>query len=375
MRNGVKFANYVGVIQIGNLVIEILPKADKATLSKENEIETYDKWRRVLLKMLAISGNLKIDSVSQSFLKKRYNSLLELYFEIYLNEVSLLLRRGLVKKYRKDAANVKALKGRINFARNIQENLIHQERFHTTHQCYDFEHLINQILLKGLKVLKQLSNRESIISRVNKLRFAFPEIKEINVDQASFVKINLNRKTETYSEAIKIAKMLILNYSPDISKGQDDMLALLFDMNMLWEKYIYRMLKRREDAELKIGFQESDKFWNNRAIHPDIVIRKKHLIDNEEYWKPYIIDTKWKIVEPSKPSDDDLKQMFAYNLYWDARKSILLYPKTGEKKDGKFGEYHKGHIESHFCKVGFVDVLNEKGELNMGVADDVIRKI
>tara|TARA_Y100000031_G_scaffold84304_1_gene92724 strand:- start:292 stop:1407 length:1116 start_codon:yes stop_codon:yes gene_type:complete len=371
----VKFANYVGVIQIGNLVIEILPKADKATLSKENEIETYDKWRRVLLKMLAISGNLKIDSVSQSFLKKRYNSLLELYFEIYLNEVSLLLRRGLVKKYRKDAANVKALKGRINFARNIQENLIHQERFHTTHQCYDFEHLINQILLKGLKVLKQLSNRESIISRVNKLRFAFPEIKEINVDQASFVKINLNRKTETYSEAIKIAKMLILNYSPDISKGQDDMLALLFDMNMLWEKYIYRMLKRREDAELKIGFQESDKFWNNRAIHPDIVIRKKHLIDNEEYWKPYIIDTKWKIVEPSKPSDDDLKQMFAYNLYWDARKSILLYPKTGEKKDGKFGEYHKGHIESHFCKVGFVDVLNEKGELNMGVADDVIRKI
>jgi len=367
IRNGVKFANYVGVIQIGNLTIEILPKADKVALTKENQEGNINRWRKVLLKMLAISGNLKIDSVSQSFLKKRHNSLLELYFEIYLNEVSLLLRQGLVKKYRKDASNVKALKGRINFAKNIQQNLIHQERFFTIHQQYDYEHLINQILLKGLSVLKLLSNDDSIRSRVDKLRFTFPEIQEINIDQASFVKINLNRKTESYTEAIKIAKMLILNYSPDISKGQDDMLALLFDMNKLWEKYIYKRLKQGENGNYTVSFQENQEFWENRIIKPDLVIVK----DEETT----IIDTKWRLAEPNKPSDGELKQMFAYNLNWDARKSILLYPKVGKKVEEEFGKFHKGMKGVHLCKVGFVDVLNEEGELNMEVADEVINKI
>ena len=82
IRNGVKFSQYVGVIKIGNLVIEILPKADKDILTSNNKDTTIDKWRRVLLKMLAVSGYLKVDSVSQSFLKKRHNSLLDLYYEV-----------------------------------------------------------------------------------------------------------------------------------------------------------------------------------------------------------------------------------------------------------------------------------------------------
>ena len=77
--------------------------------------------------MLAVSGNLQIDSVSQSFLKRRNNSLLDLYFDIYLNEIESILHKGLVKKYRQDASNVKALKGRMNFAQNIRKNLRSEE--------------------------------------------------------------------------------------------------------------------------------------------------------------------------------------------------------------------------------------------------------
>ncbi len=366
IRNGVKFNSYVGVIQIGNLVIEILPKADKIELTKENEKQRTDKWRRVLLKMLAISGNINIESVSEALLRKRA-TLLDLYLEMYLKEVSQILRRGLVKKYRKETSNVNALKGRILFAKNIQKNLIHQERFHTTHQRYDYEHLINQILIKGLRVLGKISGNEAIISKVNQLYFAFPEIHEINIDQAAFDKVNLNRKTESYSEALKIARMLILNYSPDISKGQDDMLALLFDMNMLWEKYIYKKLKQGENGCYTVSYQDRAHFWESREIRPDLVIRQGG--------DTIIMDTKWRLAEPNKPTDDELKQMFAYNLYWGAKKCVLLYPKTVQKYDGKFGKFHKGHEEGHFCKVAFVNVLNSDGELNLGVAEEVLEKI
>ena len=171
---------------------------------------------------------------------------MDLYFELFLSEVNLLLQQGLIKKYNKKSGNVLALKGRLDFAKNIQQNVIRQERFHTTHQIYDYNHLVNQIIYKALNVLKSISNNTYLIDSVNRLLTNFPEIKEIEINKYHFDKVISNRKTEPYNEALKIAKMIILNYSPDIKGGDENMLALLFDMNKLWEEYIYRILQKHK---------------------------------------------------------------------------------------------------------------------------------
>lgn len=122
IRNGVRFNNYVGVIQIGGLTIEILPKADKVNLAKKEDCEN---WRNALLNMLAVCRKIKVESVSEASLNKRYYSLLDLYFDLFLDEVNNLLRKGLIKKYRKETSNISALKGRIDFSKNIQHNIVH----------------------------------------------------------------------------------------------------------------------------------------------------------------------------------------------------------------------------------------------------------
>ena len=58
---------------------------------------------------------------------------------MYIQEINKLLHIGLVKKYRKETNNVKALKGKLEFAGNIRKNLVHKERFYTTHQVYNKE--------------------------------------------------------------------------------------------------------------------------------------------------------------------------------------------------------------------------------------------
>lgn len=378
IRNGVKFGQYVGVIQIGNLTIEILPKADKQTIAKHEYDSLSWRWQKVLLKMLAISGEIELETVSEASLRKRF-TLLDLYFEVYLQEVDALLRRGLAKKYRQNEGNVKALKGRLNFSRDIQRNCIHRERFYTCHQSYDHEHLINQILLKGLKILDVLSSGSMLNDKIRKLMFYFPEIREIAINKESFSKIRLTRKTREYTKALAIAKMLIMNYSPDISKGDENMLALLFDMNKLWEKYIYKQLKAREGEHLRVMCQSHDIFWESKHIYPDIVIQKKRIVNIggiiEEFWEPCIIDTKWKLIDVNKPSDDDLKQMYVYNMYWNSPKSILLYPKLAGAKDSNFGKFHKGRDGVNQCKIGFVSVLDEREGLNQQVADEILFKI
>ncbi|MDW5288878.1 5-methylcytosine restriction system specificity protein McrC [Formosa sp. PL04] len=363
IRNGVKFKNYVGVIQIGNVTIEILPKADRQS-SNQNE---RGQWHSVLLKMLAQCKKIKVDSVSKAALKKRHHSLLDLYFDLFLDEVNMLLSRGLIKQYRKQSGNVLALKGRLDFSKNIQHNLVHKERFYTNHQVYDYNHLINQILLKALLVLKKTSNNISINDKIERILSCFPEVKEIKINKSHFDKLTANRKTTDYQEAIKIAKMILLNYSPDIKGGSENMLALLFDMNMLWEEYVYRMLAKTQTEKMKVKFQNRKPFWDTKVIKPDIVIEKTE--ENNTVSK-YVIDTKWKIINPKQPGDNDLKQMYAYNMYWEANKSMLLYP-TSEYCMTDFGKFHKGRTEENQCKLGFIKVM-DNDTLNKNIGTDIL---
>lgn len=367
IKRGIRFGSFVGVIQIGGLTLEILPKTDRQIHYKQKD---YDTWRLVLLRMLSLCQRIRVNAVSEASLSRRYNSLLDLYFIIYLEEVNQLIHQGLIKKYRKESRNLHALKGRIVFPRHIQQNLIHQERVYTEHQVYDYEHLINQILLKGLSILSVISYNPLLRDRINRAIRDFPEIRDINITKQHFDNLRLNRKSDPYRRALNIARMIILNYRPDIKTGQENMLALLFDMNKLWEEYIYRMLKRCETPGIKIKEQKSKYFWEQKSIRPDIVV--EYITDGVT--QTFVIDTKWKIIETNEPSDDDLKQMYAYNAYWDAEKSMLLYPKTSEQPE-KFGVFHKGFPEKTKCKLGFINVLKEHGGLNTSIGEEILGKL
>lgn len=357
IRDGIKFKEYVGVIQIGDITIEILPKADRNENSDE---ESTNKWRKVLLKMLGYCNKINLETVSDANLSKRTNSLLDLYFERFINELEKLLHLGLIKKYRSESGNVTALKGQLQFAKHIQQNIVHKERFFTKHQVYDREHLVNQVLLRALIILSKVVRNPNLIDKTKRLLLNFPEIKEIQINSSHFDKIKLNRKSWGYQEALQIAKMIILNYSPDLKGGNENMIALLFDMNTLWEEYVYRMLLRVKQTTLRIQAQGVDHFWNNKMIRPDIVI------EEIETKRNFIIDTKWKVIDNNQPSDDDLKQMYSYNQYWSAAKSILLYPNVNNI-DSHFGVFHKGINGITLCKLGYIDVtLGDQLDLDIG---------
>lgn len=359
IHKGIRFGSYVGVIQIGGLTIEILPKADN------NENADKNLWQNVLLNMLKVCKYIQVESISETQLKKRYQSILDVYFELYLIEVERLVKKGLIKKYRKNQSNQNALKGKLLFSQNIQQNLVHKEHFYCEHQVYDKNHLLHQILLKGLLVLKTFAN-DALKDKMNRLLYEFQDFENINIQKKHFDKIIINRKNYDYQKAIDIAKIIILNYSPSLNYGNDNLLTLLFDMNVLWEEYIFRILQKHKTDEIEVSFQNSDKFWENKRIRPDIVLKTEY--------ETFVIDTKWKIIEANNPSDDDLKQMFVYNLHWKAEKTLLLYPKTNQI-DSNFGTFHFDNLGKK-CKLGFVDITNEMTIKNSKrVANEVFEKL
>ena len=292
INNGVKFKHYVGVISVGNLQIEILPKADRAIAEDE------ETWENNLLEMLKVVYKLKVTLPSKANLLQRRSHVLDVFLNHFLDEVENITHIGLVKAYRRIEGNNPSLKGRLVMSKHIVKNLIHKERFYVDYTTYDRNHIFNRLLYK-----------------------------------ASF-----DRKTEDYRDAMDIAKLILLNYMPSMTYNRsNNVMALMFDMNKLWEEYVYITLKRQLrtiDSKYTVGAQRRKEFWTSakvggKIVKPDIVVKYE---DN----CIAVLDTKWKCPKDGKPSDADLKQMFVYQDYWDTNKTALIYPGNEENVAGDF---------------------------------------
>lgn len=361
---GLKFNQYVGVLQVKGLTIEIHPKADK--------YDSDDQWKNVLIPMLKACGKLKVKNAGKAQLNKQKVNLLEIYFEKYLEELNTLLHQGFIKQYRKQTANVTALKGKLEFAGNINKNLVHKERFYTTHQVYDRDHLLHQILFCALKIVGGFTQGTYLYNLVKRIEFRFPKLSPKNIKPKDLDRVKLDRKSTAYKEALDLAKLIILNYSPDLSGGKQEMIALLFDMNNLWEAFVLKQLQKyaQQNRNIEVYELENKTFIGNHSLRPDIRI-SVNAID-------YIIDTKWKIPYNDKASVQDLRQMYTYGRYWKAQKTILLYPgDTLSSQVYKSFTTDNDYLEQntfHQCKIGFVSVLAQttNHSLNLNLASDII---
>ena len=346
INHGVRFKSYIGAIRIGNTTIEVLPKADKVSGNKES-------WQSVLLDMLKTCHLLSAKQSGEANLKLKANSIFELYFELFVNEVEQLLRKGFIKKYQKKEGNKAALQGALLFSQHLAKNSVHKERFFVRYSHYNKNHIYHQILFEALLVIQSLNTSVLLSDRIGRILLDFPLVHRIKVSEKTFTALAINRKTAPYQLALQIAELILLNYRPDIRSGSRDLIAIMFDMNVLWEEYVYQVLRKYKPQGYEVYAQRSKTFWNNITARPDIVIKK-----GEE---TFILDTKWKLVDTNKPSVDDLRQIFAYNHLWRSSKSLLLYPGVDKKDSKQFINYtpsgftNKG--DKHGCKVGFINVL------------------
>lgn len=355
------FNSYVGVIQAGDRVIEILPKADNLSTTEE---QAKVKWQSALLYMLKIAGYIKLNNIEKALQQTQSNNLLDIYIYTYLKEVASIIHAGLVKKYHQVENNGRVLKGRLLIENQIKHNIIHKERFFTEHTIYDRNNIYNAILKAALEIIHKSSLNYGIKQLTSKHLLHFEGVNKWIGQPADFIKLRFDRKTKSYEYAIELARMIILHYSPNMAAGNRPILAILFDMNRLFEKYIYSIIKKEEknftDYMLHVKQQNSKPFWGDRPIRPDITIefRPKDSLPTIKSHK-IIIDTKWKIISAANPSDDDLKQMYAYNLQFGAANSILLYPSTGQKSTEtiKYAREDSNFYFEHGCRLYFANLF------------------
>lgn len=337
-KKGIKFCQYVGVITVKDLTIYVLPKADKDAKDGDKDL-----WQERLTFMLSQVYKLNVQTTSPANLQRKPNVLLNIFVKKFLDEVAILLNRGLIKTYRKTDGNRTALKGKLLFNKQIAYNCVHQERFYVRYTTYDYNHILNRIIRQALLAIHDITNSSDIKGRATSTLFNFPELDEIAVTPELFSRLVFDRKSEDYRNVIKLAEMILLNYSPDLHNGNNHVWTLMFDMNKLWEEFVYVTLKCKLTG-CTVMAQKQKPLWesdhNRKTVRADIVVKNN---DGEIF----VLDTKWKMPRYDGkivPSDADLHQMYVYlDIYGDnqscekAKKVALLYP--GQETDDVHGEF------------------------------------
>ncbi|WP_022669797.1 McrC family protein [Hippea alviniae] len=321
-RNGnLKSQNYVGIIQTKlGFVLEILPK-----ISDE---EDKDKSKAVLLRMLKTLRDSPFRNYQMANLKIEKLPIFEIFIKMFLDELGILIRKGIKNDYVLQEENLPYLKGKLKISEHIIKNLIHKEKFFVEYNEYMQNRVENQIIKTTLLFLQKKTKRFQKLIR--KYLFVFDDVDEIYDVKSAFAKISLDRTIKYYENVLIFCKIFLLNRSFSPYKGDSVAFALLFDMNRLFEDYVGSYFKKHyknvvlQHREYHLLRQGGEKFFN---LRPDIYMEDENII----------LDTKWKIIKEEKDiSQDDLYQMFTYAMRYNSHKVYLIYPKIQDLKIDDF---------------------------------------
>ena len=325
---GVQAKYMVGVIKCKNIQIQILPK-----LICENDEDRC--ILKNLIYMLSFTKKLDIKANEAAKLANTRNPFLEVLIREYANSLFECLKRLTPKKYVREEDNLTYLRGKLKFTENIRYNAANQAKFYCEYDEFSENNILNQLFLFVATCLYNISgdgnNRKILKFIIN----YYSDIELQRFDKFKVNKIILARNQKLFQKPFNLAKMFIENASVDLSCNKFENITLVWDMNKLFEEFIFEVMKKYSS---ELGYtptaQKHRKLLvdeNNstlRSTYVDIMLKKHG--ENEEI----VLDTKYKKFEKIDDfSDNDVFQVSSYCLLHGADHAILLYPQWMEKID------------------------------------------
>jgi len=360
---GIKANYHVGVIKYKDFQLQILPKL----IAKEDDSAEGDK--RILenlIFMLSYTKKLDIKTTDSVDLSKTQNPFLEVLIKEYANSLFEALKRLTPKNYIQEENNLHYLKGKIKFSENIRYNCVCKSKFYCEYDEFSENNILNQLFLFVAKCLYEIS-QNSANKRVLKLIIDyFADVKFVRFNKFSCEKIQLTRSQKFFEKPFKLAKMFVEKSSLDLSNNRFENISLVWDMNKLFEEFIYQVLRNTDGVN--VTSQQIKRLLRDKSGSTRRDTKVDIMVDDE-----IVVDTKYKRFEGlSDVANADIFQVSTYCRLHDKNCALLLYPQWNENdiEEQMFLEYClnvKNQENKCYLKFASVDLrrnLRAENELN-----------
>ena len=330
---------WVGVVQVPGVQIEILPKIDALTEAEADSesVETRYQARRNLLYMLSVSGDVPVRSRDVARLATRQAPLSETLAGIFADRLRQELLRGPERAYREHEANLRSFRGKLLVARQTLRNAAHRERFYCRFDEFSDDTLMNRIFRSSCRILLKVTRTPATQDILRQCMLLLDGVADTAIQEADFGRIALNRQNERFEDVLRFCRLLLAGRTPTVQAGGTRTFSLLFDMNRVFEGFVAAFLRRfvvpRIDGvkvflhagRRKRHLMESDGAGVLR-LEPDVLVEGPGN-------RRLVMDTKWKLLSPGRRgrggvAEADLYQLYAYTRRYGCERSVLLYPHT-----------------------------------------------
>ena len=306
-------SNAIGQIVLGDHIFNISPK-----IQDDHFIEIY-KLDKNKDKNIWIEDNQGTAAKGEIFY---------LIINDFLNGVEKVVSKGIRKGYKQFEDELKYIKGRVNVMETTRNLLSGKLAIKTEYEEFSIDTALNRLIKSALFEIKTLHISESLhvtssdfietlVSKASKLYNHFEFIPDY---LASDLRVNVDRNTKYYEQALVGAKNILQSYGAEVTVGDVTASARMMNTFMVIENGLRYFLNQNLPEKFMCNSKPTSK--NSRdgkySFNPDLVFGT--IAENIATG-----DIKYKYwTSQNKFSRGDLQQSITFTNAYKVQKGIII---------------------------------------------------
>ena len=338
--NCIKWQQFCGLVQLGDITLEVLPKV---TESRESPADS----RSTLIKMLGKAGLIKLHKPGTANIDLASCSLLDVFIADFCQQLLHQLAQGSFKQYVSNEENLGVLRGKLRVADQLKTNLAHKERLYCEYDELSEDNFINRAIKYALVVVLPKAKSSKLKRQISELLLRFDHVAQRLINPDLISEHTLNRNEQRFAGVLHYCELFIRNLAPNNTAGSHQAFSLLFDMNQLFEAWVSALLKPLAyELGLTLRTQGPRRYLAYRSdIQSDVFQMRPDVCFLDERGDVRLVaDAKWKKLARQETklgvSQSDMYQLHAYGNRYKCRNLALIYPRQMPSEPDHHFELH-----------------------------------
>jgi 5-methylcytosine-specific restriction endonuclease McrBC regulatory subunit McrC len=353
-------AQYVGVVEVDDVAVEIYPKLDSELLAEDeagvlSSQTDVSSVMRNLLWILEVAEHRKIIEVDTGHLEEIPETFLDFFAYLLGKNLLCQLTLGVSHAYVAHSDDLRTVRGKIRLHDQVTRNLDRYDRIACDWDEFTVNTSLNRLFKCACKFLVARVRHESASNLLTSCLALLDEVEEVGPLTAlrQVQNLRFDRSTDRFQLPFDLAKRLLLSTGYALGVGGSNTFVFLVDMNELFENYVRAALEAKFRTAIlpqePVGYllqtqkgrirQIADYVWSAEDIWWIGDAKYKHLSRGQDSALRF-----YDLPDADEPAtlaghvlnSNDVRQLTVYaelakKKYCDDRpvKLMLLYPYVG----------------------------------------------
>lgn len=244
------------------------------------------------------------------------------------------MRKGLFKKYIRHRYNDGNVKGTIDIARHIEQNIPFTGNVAYSQREFSYDNNLMELVRHTIEFIKRKPYGNNLLIKIkDEVKLVIEATPGYELYDRQRI-IEQNKKNTVrhayfreYLDLQKLCLLILRHQKHQIGSGSKQIYGILFDGAWLWEEYVSSLIEDAFYHPMNKGGKGAQRLFDGNIglVYPDFISR-----DNETR---IIADAKYKPID--NIGNRDYLQVLAYMFRFDAKVGYYLYPEAEFSDDLK----------------------------------------